>query len=506
MADEGASSGDEVQVTFNVRTSSEARYTLSLPVSTKISDVKEKLSTSDYADTPPDRQRLIYSGRVMKDGDTLSTYKVKDGNTVHLVKSAASNARQNPANQPSNSSTRAPTANTGGAPSNIASGPGTSPLNNLTGARFAGYGPGLPGMDMFGPDGGMAGGGNFGEEMLRQMDNPMVLSQINEAMNNPDFLRMMRESPLVRDNPMMRDFIGTPAFRSMMTNPDMLRAQLRMQQAMTGGQQNAFPAPGATDTTPQGAAATQQGQQGQQGQQPQNQQNPLAGLGMGMGMNPFAMGGMGGGNPFAAGNPFAQLFPQQAQNQTQPTGSTTSATSPPNNGQATATSTTNTDTPRDDTSTQEGQNTQQQQQSPNPFGNLFGAAGAQGGASPFNNIIQQMMQNPEAMQQAMNLTRSMYGQGQGGNDSSANPAGNPFAALEGLAGLGGGLGAFGGLGGAGGTQQTPQDTRPPEEQYVEQLRQLNEMGFHEFERNVRALRMAGGSVQGAVEMLLGGTV
>ena len=156
MAEESTSSGDEMQVTFNVKSSTEGKYVLSLPLSTKISDVKEKLSTSEYADTPPDRQRLIYSGRVMKDGDTLATYKVKEGNTIHLVKSAASNARQNPANQPSNASLRAPTTNTGGAPSNIASGPGTSPLNNLTSARFAGYGPGLPGMDMFGPDGGVS--------------------------------------------------------------------------------------------------------------------------------------------------------------------------------------------------------------------------------------------------------------------------------------------------------------------------------------------------------------
>ena len=154
MAEESASSGDEVQVTFNIKSSSEAKYVLTLPLSTKISDVKEKLATSEYADTPPARQRLIYSGRVMRNEDTLATYKVKDGNTVHLVKSAASNARQDPANQPSASTPRTSTPNTGGAPTNIASGPGTSPLNNLTGARFAGYGPGLPGMDMFGPDGG----------------------------------------------------------------------------------------------------------------------------------------------------------------------------------------------------------------------------------------------------------------------------------------------------------------------------------------------------------------
>ena len=46
-----------------------------------------------------DRQRLIYSGRVLKDPDTLGGVKVKDGHTIHLVKGAASNARQNPANQ-----------------------------------------------------------------------------------------------------------------------------------------------------------------------------------------------------------------------------------------------------------------------------------------------------------------------------------------------------------------------------------------------------------------------
>jgi ubiquilin len=53
----------------------------------------------------------------------------------------------------------------------------------------------------------------------------------------------------------------------------------------------------------------------------------------------------------------------------------------------------------------------------------------------------------------------------------------------------------------------PPDNRPPEERYAEQLRQLNDMGFYEFERNVQALRRSGGSVQGALEWLLseGGT-
>ena len=71
-------------------------------------------------------------------------------------------------------------------------------------------------------------------------------------------------------------------------------------------------------------------------------------------------------------------------------------------------------------------------------------------------------------------------------------------------GFGGGAEGFGvGAGGAPVPRsQQPQDDRPPEDRYAEQLRQLNDMGFYEFERNIEALRRTGGSVQGAVEYLL----
>jgi ubiquilin len=52
-------------------------------------------------------------------------------------------------------------------------------------------------------------------------------------------------------------------------------------------------------------------------------------------------------------------------------------------------------------------------------------------------------------------------------------------------------------------QQQPPDNRPPEERYAEQLRQLNDMGFYDFDQNVAALRRSGGSVQGALQHLLG---
>jgi len=107
----------------------------------------------------------------------------------------------------------------------------------------------------------------------------------------------------------------------------------------------------------------------------------------------------------------------------------------------------------------------------NPFASIFGPPAGGAGANPF-------AMTPEMMQQAM----QMFGGG---------------------GGMGGMGGMFGGAGGEGAASPPPPaDTRPPEERYADQLRQLNDMGFYDFDRNVEALRRAGGSVQGAIEQLL----
>lgn len=153
MADDTAPAED-APITFSVKSSNDAKYTLTLPLSTPVSELKEKLSSSEYADTPAERQRLIYSGRVLKDNDTLATYKIKDSHTIHLVKSAASNQRQAAANQ--SASTPSPSNPTAtGAPANLAAGTGNNPLAGLTGGRYAGFAQ-LPGAGMFGPDGGVS--------------------------------------------------------------------------------------------------------------------------------------------------------------------------------------------------------------------------------------------------------------------------------------------------------------------------------------------------------------
>lgn len=460
MADDAtaATGSEESQITFNVKAANDQKHVLTLASTTTVADLKAKLSASDYADIPAERQRLIYSGRVLKDHDTLASVKIKDGHTVHLVKGAASNVRQNPANQGSASTAGAGGSPAAQVPTNIAAGTGNNPLAGLTGARYAGF-HGLPGMDTFGPDGGMGPPPNP-EAMLEMMENPMFLSQMTEAMNNPAVVDMMMQNPMIRNNPMLQQMLRNPEMRRMMFSPEVMRMQLQMQRSMGGdgsGGASSFPAPGATDNTP----ATGEGATATPGQT--NTNAPA---------DPFAA--FGGG---AASNPFASLFPGGANTQAGATPQTGS-TPAPQDGSA----------------------------PPNPFPNLFG--GAQGGqANPIAEAAQRLMQNPEAMQSMM----QMMGGAGGAGGAGASPFGAFGQTPGAAAAAGGGAGAnannpFAALFGPGGfgAPAAPTDNRPPEEVYETQLRQLNEMGFYEFDRNVSALRRSGGNVQGAIEYLLNG--
>lgn len=123
---------------------------------------------------------------------------------------------------------------------------------------------------------------------------------------------------------------------------------------------------------------------------------------------------------------------------------------------------------------------------PNALNSIFGALGGGGGGQPSGST----------------------GSPASGAPNQPLPPNHPLAGNNPLAIL---LGANGHLGAAGALRAqaqaaaaAPVDNRPPEERYAEQLRQLNDMGFYDFDRNVAALRRSGGSVQGAINELLGG--
>lgn len=336
------------------------------------------------------------------------------------------------------------------------------------------------------------------EQLLRMMENPMFLSQMNEAMNNPAVIQMMRDSPMIRDNPMARAMLDNPALRQMMISPETIRAQMQLNRAMgggIGGGGGSFPAPGTTDNTTTNPAAGS-GENAAQGSDNANNAGTNNPLGNNLPFNPFA-----DPNMFAGGdtNPLAQFLGIGMNQPNMPSTST-----PPSNA------------PNQDNPTQTNPSQPQGNQSavPNPFAALAGMLPPSGAGNnstatdsadsnqqpnnsnnnnnPFGQLMQQMMQgmaqNAGAARDPSDLA-AMMGLG---NMPGLNPAQ-----------LGAGLGGLGG-GNLGAQQQQPADTRPPEERYADQLRQLNDMGFFEFDRNVTALRRSGGSVQGAVEYLLSG--
>ena len=301
--------------------------------------------------------------------------------------------------------------------------------------------------------------------MASMLENPNFASTLNEALANPQVIdQMIRSNPMLRDmGPQVRQMMQDPGFRAMMTNPEALRNITQMQRqfgggmfgGMGGGGNQAFPAPGITDTTP-GQQPSAEGETATPRQPDATPQQPP--MPFGLFGNPAGAGGAGGGNPFAA------LFGSGA------TGGNTPGSAP------------------------------------------SASSRAPGNASnPFAEMARNMMQNPQMMQQMMG---AMGGTPDSNNNNNSNSNPTPNAAAAAQAGINPfallqGLGGFGGAAGRGGFGSSPpppaaapQDDRPPEDRYAEQLRQLNEMGFYEFERNIEALRRTGGDVQGAVEYLL----
>lgn len=74
-------------ISINVKASNDQKYVISIKTTDTVLDFKKLIA--EKCDTPADRMRLIYSGRVLKDADTLDSYKIAEGHTVHMVRGAA---------------------------------------------------------------------------------------------------------------------------------------------------------------------------------------------------------------------------------------------------------------------------------------------------------------------------------------------------------------------------------------------------------------------------------
>ncbi|AWO96074.1 putative ubiquilin-4 [Scophthalmus maximus] len=201
---------------------------------------------------------LIFTGKILKDGDTLKQNGIKNGHTVHLVIKSALKSTGGSASQTSSSSA-SPQQNTTTSSSTSSSTSTSSSSSSFTVADSTSGGTSQnptqpPEMsDLSGLLGLSMGSSNFMQEAQRQMmSNPQMMSQlmgnpmVQNVMSNPDLMRQMfaGNSPMQqligRDPEMSRMFnnpelmrqMQSPETLSMLTNPRAMQALVQIQQGL----------------------------------------------------------------------------------------------------------------------------------------------------------------------------------------------------------------------------------------------------------------------------------
>jgi len=218
-ASSSAESAADNQITINIKAPSDSKLSLSISLSKTVWDLKKLISESTNPKVEAENQRLIYSGRVLKDESLLSEYKIQSGHSIHMVKGAPRPPNPPPATQqiPSN-------LNAG---QQIAGNP-LAPLLNATNQ--------IPGFNPFADLGINTNDPNMAMNM---MNNPQVLQSAARLLEDPAMVdQMIASDPRLQSmGPQVREMLRSPMFRQMLTNPDLMRS---MHGAMRGTGGNPF--------------------------------------------------------------------------------------------------------------------------------------------------------------------------------------------------------------------------------------------------------------------------
>ncbi|XP_023262978.1 ubiquilin-4-like [Seriola lalandi dorsalis] len=198
-----------------------------------------------------DQLVLIFTGKILKDSDTLKQHGIKDGHTVHLVIKTAPKTTGGSASQTSPSSAPPQQSTSSTNPTEAEStrgGTGHTPTQPANARGGLGDLSGLLGLGM--------GSSNFMElqqQVQRQlMSDPQMLSQVmgnplvQNMMSNPDLMRrmfagnpqmqqIMEQNPDVSrmfNNPELMRQMQNPQTLSMLTNPRAMQALIQIQQGL----------------------------------------------------------------------------------------------------------------------------------------------------------------------------------------------------------------------------------------------------------------------------------
>ncbi|KAK2459534.1 hypothetical protein APHAL10511_008440 [Amanita phalloides] len=203
-------SSDEIKV--NIKGPSELKLQIAISADRTVRELKDAIAAK--SDVEADRQRLIYSGRVLKDEDKLSTYKIQSSHTIHMVK-GVSRSPASPSTQQ-----QLPTMQAGQNPHD--------PLTQLN--SHLGFGA-MAGLNPFA---GMGLNQNDPNILQSMMNSPQLLQQMSSLLQNPEIVdRLIESDPrLAPHAAQMRETFRSPFFRELMSNPQVLQEMMQASNAM----------------------------------------------------------------------------------------------------------------------------------------------------------------------------------------------------------------------------------------------------------------------------------
>ncbi|KAI9226710.1 MAG: hypothetical protein DHS80DRAFT_27797 [Piptocephalis tieghemiana] len=211
-------------INLQIKSASEAKLSIDISSTATIRELKEAIEAKAN-DAPADRQRLIYSGKVLKDTESIASYKIATGHTVHMVKGPAKGTTTN---RPASSTSTAPSTSstTSSANTQTSSTPSTSvPMDPFAAmASMAGSDPSSN------PMAGMAGGpgGMDPSAIMQLMQNPAIAQATSAMMQDPAFMEAMLANHPMGSNPQTREVLQSPLFQQMLSNPALLQAMMSM--------------------------------------------------------------------------------------------------------------------------------------------------------------------------------------------------------------------------------------------------------------------------------------
>ncbi|KNC97806.1 uncharacterized protein SPPG_06801 [Spizellomyces punctatus DAOM BR117] len=265
------------EITIKIKQANESAFSITIDAESTVLALKEKIQADGPGNVPVSQQRLIFAGKVLKDEDLLTTYKMAEGNTVHMVRGSTKTAAPSGTSTAASGTTPAASGTTEPPRSAPAGVPPFNPLAAMFGAGAAGGdAPEANPFAAFG--GGQGAGAGLDPSMLSALfSNPAVSQSISQLMSNPQILESLTAAnPALSSmmTPQVREMMNSQEFRQMMSDPNMMRTMMQMGPMMAamggmggmggmGQQQGASPfnmfAPQPTAGTPTGTPTSTAG-------------------------------------------------------------------------------------------------------------------------------------------------------------------------------------------------------------------------------------------------------